>query len=88
MAWFSYNCKEHGTFRISLEKRLKEADCPVCGQKSPVILKPGTVRVTEILDNGAMVKRVERLHNVEEIMREREKKFKLKQKDEVEDADS
>jgi hypothetical protein len=39
-------------------------------------LKPGTSRVVEVLDNGLMPRKVERLHNIEEIMQERNDKFK------------
>jgi hypothetical protein len=50
--------------------------------ESKAVLKPGTLRVTEILDNGVMVKRVERLHNIEEIMDERNASHSVKQDEE------
>jgi hypothetical protein len=75
MARFSYSCPDHGEFTVSLDKRAKVCDCPICKKESTPVLKCGTVRVTEIVDNGAMVRRVERLYNIDEVMRERSKKF-------------
>lgn len=74
MAWFTYTCKEHGSFKASLLKREKTAPCKVCGIPSAIQLKIGTTRTVEILDNGAMARRVERLHNIEEIMDEQAEK--------------
>ena len=75
MAWFSYNCPECGRFKKSLERREKRSDCPLCNQKDcPTILKVSTIQVVERLDNGAMARSVERLHNIEEIMDERDRK--------------
>jgi len=76
MGWFSYKCEKCGEFKVSLKKRDKYVTCPDCGDTCHPILKGGTVRVVELLDNGAMSRRVERLHNIEEIMEEREKKFR------------
>ena len=73
MAFFTYDCPEHGNFRVSLDKREKLRQCPKCGADSKPVLKVGTVRVVERLDNGAMVRRVERLHNIEEIIEERDR---------------
>ncbi len=76
MAWFTYACKEHGEFRQSLSKREKSRQCPVCGVESYPVLKAGSsISVVERLDNGVMARRVERLHNIEEIMSERADKF-------------
>jgi len=74
MAWFTYDCKEHGNFRVSLKVRLPEQQCPICGVASVPVIKAATVQVVERLDNGAMARRVERLHNVEEIMKVRGEK--------------
>lgn len=71
MAWFSYKCKEHGVFKKSLEKREKLFPCPICGEPSSPVIKSGNVSIMERLDNGAMSRAVERLHNIEEIMSER-----------------
>ena len=71
MAWFSYQCGNDGVFRKSLPKREKKHICPVCGILCPVILKQASSQVVEILDNGAMVRSVERLANIEEIMEKR-----------------
>ena len=74
MARFTYNCKEHGDFQISLKKREKNRLCPDCGEQSHAIIKVGTFQVMERLDNGAMARAVERLHNIEDIMDDRTKK--------------
>lgn len=71
MAWFRYECPEHGSFRKSLKKRKKTAECPVCGGLGKAIMKAASVQVMERLDNGAMARSIERLHNIEEIMEER-----------------
>ena len=78
MGWFSYECPEHGLFKVSLNKRQKEMFCPVCKESSKPILKVSTFQVVERLDNGAMARRVERLHNIEEIMDERDAKHSKK----------
>lgn len=71
MAWFSYKCKEHGQFKLQLDKRVKICPCPQCGTESVVVLKTGTTQVLERLDNGVMARAIERLHNIEEIMNKR-----------------
>ena len=71
MAWFTYNCPTHGNFKVSLPKRAKVVPCGTCGADSVPVLKTGSVSVMEKLDNGAMARSVERLHNIEEIMNER-----------------
>lgn len=71
MARFTYKCKEHGEFQVSLQKRSPTYACPTCNSESYPSIKPATVSVVEKLDNGAMSRAVERLHNVEEIMSER-----------------
>ena len=73
MAHFSYTCPEHGEFKISLDRRQKTCQCPKCGAESKPIIRIGTSRVVEVLDNGAMVRKVERLHNIEDIMEERDR---------------
>ncbi|MGH7241106.1 MAG: hypothetical protein ACREGB_02295 [Candidatus Saccharimonadales bacterium] len=71
MAWFRYECKTHGAFKKSLQKREKTIPCNHCGAACLPLLKEGTVSVVDRLDNGVMVRAVERLHNIEEIMEER-----------------
>lgn len=78
MGWFSYECPEHGEFKVSLSKREKKYPCPkpdcIHDECAP-LLKVGSFQVIERLDNGAMARAVERLHNIEDIMEERDKKF-------------
>lgn len=71
MAWFKFKCPEHGEFTKSLSKREKKLPCPKCGAESLVIIKSASISVVERLDNGAMARTVERLHNIEEIMNDR-----------------
>ena len=72
MAWFSYKCPECGSFKKSLPKREQWVQCPQCNHKDCVaILKVGSIQVVERLDNGAMARAVERVHNIEEIMEDR-----------------
>lgn len=80
MARFIYDCPEHGQFRVSLVKRERSQPCKECGVDSKPVLTMGTVQVVERLDNGAMVRAVERLHNVEEIMSDRSKKHSAESK--------
>lgn len=75
MAWFSYHCKEHGDFKVSLDKREKTQKCPTCFKDSCAIIKRvGNAQIVDRLDNGAMVRAVERLQDIEEIMEERSNK--------------
>lgn len=72
MAWFTFKCQEHGEFKKALPKREKYSACPKCGKDSPVTLGGQSgLSVMERLDNGAMARGVERLHNIEEIMNDR-----------------
>ncbi len=84
MGRFSYKCPEHGEFSVSLEKRERVFPCPKCQTSSRPLLRPGSMQMVERLDNGLMPRAVERLHNIEEIMEEREKKFRRKDDDEGE----
>jgi len=75
MAWFSYKCPKCDTqFKKSLPKRQKSQKCPNCNEEARVLLNAGSVQVVERLDNGAMARAVERLHNIEDIMEERDAK--------------
>ena len=79
MAWFSYECPDHGLFKESLNKRMKYFPCPVCTKACRSIIKMGSVQVKERLDNGVMARGVERLANIEEIAEERNRKFSIQQ---------
>lgn len=48
-------------------------NCLECNKPSSVVLKIGTTVVNEKLDNGAMGRAVERIHNIEELIEERSK---------------
>ena len=82
MAWFSYTCETHGDFKTSLEKRESTQKCPKCQVNCRGIIKAGTSRTVERLDNGAMGRAVERLHNIEEIMSERDANHSIQQDEE------
>ena len=88
MAWFSFHCSDCGPFRKSLDRRAKTAPCPKCEKTSPLVLRPASVQVVERLDNGAMARSVERLHNIEEIMEERNEKSSQRVRDLQAEKDS
>lgn len=71
MPWFTYKCQEHGEFKASLSKREQTQKCPECDNICYSVIKSASVSIVERLDNGAMARTVERLHNIEEIMSER-----------------
>jgi putative FmdB family regulatory protein len=71
MAVFTYKCPEHGDFYLFQNRGEKSAKCPKCGKESKRVVKAGTMRVVEVLDNGIMERSLERLANVEELMEER-----------------
>lgn len=75
MPKFSYSCPNHGSFSKFLEKRAKTFPCPICQTESQPIIKAGSVSIMERKDNGAMGRAVEVLHNIEEIMEDRSKKY-------------
>jgi hypothetical protein len=82
MAWFTYSCREHGEFKKSLPKRERRQPCPACNMESDAIIKAsGSVSIVERLDNGVMARKVERLHNIEEIMSDRADKHSGPQED-------
>jgi len=75
MAWFRYQCRLcHKIKRVSLQARVKEMPCDTCGGTMRSLVEVGSARTVEVLDNGIMARKVERLHNVEEIMAERDAK--------------
>ncbi len=84
MAWFTFECPKHGQFKISLPKREKIAPCKLggCLEVCKCVIKSGSVSVVESLDNGAMMRRVERLHNIEEIMNDRADKHSTENENE------
>lgn len=75
MAWFTYKCKVCGyEFRKVLDERVPTVPCELsdtCQGEAAPVLKPCHVKIVEQLDNGVMVRKVERLHNIEEILEER-----------------
>ena len=81
MARFSYKCPEHGDFTVTLKKRVKKMPCPECQKESCAIIRAGTIQVVERLDNGAMARAVERLHDIDDIMYDRSEEHSKLQKD-------
>jgi putative FmdB family regulatory protein len=71
MAIFSFKCPEHGNFSKYLKTGSSKTECPKCGAESTRVLGIGTVRVTEVIDNGMMHKSIERPTDIEEMMDER-----------------
>lgn len=72
MPRYTYECPVHKNFQVNTQRREKTAKCPGCGAESRAILKVGSSQIIERLDNGLMPRAVERLHNIEEIMAERD----------------
>ena len=52
MGWFSYDCPEHGNFRLSLDKRKKVAECPICGKEVKMVI----MDVFECFDCGIRIR--------------------------------
>lgn len=71
MARFIFNCETDGSFKKSYPKRVKESPCPICGEGAKLVLSVGSLQVVEVLDNGAMARKVERMAGIEEIMNDR-----------------
>ena len=74
MPLFTYECPEHGIFYKLLFKREETQACK-CGAISKNLLKAGSVRVVDRLDNGLMARTVERLADIEEINEQDAVKF-------------
>jgi DNA-directed RNA polymerase subunit RPC12/RpoP len=73
MAVFWYKCKCGASLRKLLEKAVPQV-CSSCGKKMARSPRPVTTKTNEVLDNGLMVNRVERLVNAEEIYKERSRR--------------
>lgn len=74
MPLFTYECPDHGVFYKLLSKREEIQICK-CGIECKNLLKVGTVRVVDRLDNGLMARTVERLSDIEEINDQDAQKF-------------
>jgi len=79
MAWFNFNCPEHGKFHLQLPKRESSGKCPKCDADSQAVIGAGTTQIMERLDNGLMGRAVERLHNIEEMLNDRSDANDIKQ---------
>lgn len=87
MAWFTFVCEKHGEFRLSLPKRQYTAQCPKCGAMCKHVFKAATMQVIERLDNGAMGRAIERLANIEEILKERAQRHSEEVRKQYRDSD-
>lgn len=68
---FTFKCSTHGSFSVRLNEAPKEYPCDTCLLPSLRSYKAsGGLSVVEIIDNGLMARKVERLHNIEEIVKE------------------
>lgn len=71
MPTLTFKCPHHVYFEIWLKEPRKDYPCPVCQARSIKVFRAnGGVSIVERLDNGAMGRAVERLHNIEEIVAE------------------
>lgn len=68
MGWFYFKCPSHGQFRLTLERRQAAAQCPKCFSMGSAMLGVPGATVMESLDNGAMARRVVRMHDIEEVL--------------------
>lgn len=75
MPVFTFKCPYCNNLRKRLFDTVAEADkpikCELCYRIVERQYGAPTARVTEVLDNGSMVKRVERVQNAQEIYTER-----------------
>ena len=78
MAAFYFNCKEHGEFGRIMSKVTPKSDCPVCGVPSKRAPRPLSTSTNEVLDNGLMSRRVERIQGATQLYKERAKADKRK----------
>lgn len=76
MPMYNYQCPEcEQNFRLLLkpERALEPMPCATCGSVMIRKPQPPTSMVKEVLDNGLMSRKIERLANAEEIGRDRSK---------------
>lgn len=61
MGWFTYLCETcKSQFPLSLPKREPKVQCGGCNGEAYPVLKVGSIRNVEVIDNGVMARRVER----------------------------
>ena len=70
-SWQCTKCSEKG--RCLKPARPKLAPCPKCGAEQRFTTQVQSMKM-DTLDNGVMVRKIERLHNVEELNAERNAK--------------
>lgn len=71
MAWFTYECKQHGAFRVTLDEAKASIECPDCKIQCNRVLKPATARTIEYIDTGIQARKVEWQKDMKEILDER-----------------
>lgn len=71
--FFCETCQLHGRKVLKAGEQTRKWPCPTCGKALKREPKAPSTQMMETLDNGAMVKRVERLQNAEELHRDRAK---------------
>lgn len=74
MALFYYVCKKCEVVTRRILDRPAGQVCPKCGKGMRRLPKPVTTKTNEVLDNGVMVNRVERLVDAEAIYKERSRR--------------
>ena len=70
MGMFRYTCPEHGLFAIMQARGGKTVACPKCGVDAKRKIEVGSVHTTDVIDNGLMVRALERATNIEEQVEE------------------
>jgi putative FmdB family regulatory protein len=74
-------CKHKLGKRLEAGQQTNPQSCPRCGAVMERAPSPPSTQVLETLDNGIMARRVERLANAEELLRERAKSDPSKRRD-------
>lgn len=71
MAIFTFNCEDHGHFKVFLKKGEAYHKCNKCDKRAGRILKAGSVIVKDVIDNGLMARAIEQDADINEVMSER-----------------
>lgn len=71
MALFTYRCRSCGASARRIQAAADPPTCAGCGKKMGRFENPPKAQVKEVLDNGVMSRRVERLADAEELYHDR-----------------
>jgi len=81
MPLFQWHCTKCNYLARKLSSERPKLDpCPKCGAEQEFITNGQSMKM-DTLDNGLMVRKIERLHNIEELLKERNNKAKPKEEE-------